>query len=257
MDIQLVRHATLFVNFNKKRILVDPMLGPAGAYSSAVNSANTFSNPLVNLKVNVSDLIKPDAILLTHSHRDHFDSVAACLLPKDTPFFCQPHDFLNILNQGFTNAQQVSAKQTWAKIELIRTGGQHGSGEMGKRMGPVSGFVLKADGEPTVYIAGDTIWCEEVEETIGRHHPDVIVLFAGAAQFLTGGPITMTEQDIEKVCKASPDSKIIVAHMEAWNHCLLSREDLSSFLLQKNFKNQVLVPNDGDTIHLGHAGYIT
>ena len=43
-----------------------------------------------------------------------------------------------------------------------RTGGQHGTGEIAEMLAPVSGFVLRADGEPTVYVAGDTIWCDEV-----------------------------------------------------------------------------------------------
>ena len=35
-------------------------------------------------------------------------------------------------------------------------------------MGKVSGFVLKYIGQPTLYIAGDTIWCDEVENAIKK-----------------------------------------------------------------------------------------
>jgi hypothetical protein len=44
----------------------------------------------------------------------------------------------------------------------VRTGGRHGTGEIGEKMGPVSGYVLRGPGEPVVYIAGDTVWCPEV-----------------------------------------------------------------------------------------------
>jgi hypothetical protein len=33
-------------------------------------------------------------------------------------------------------------------------------------MGEVSGFVLQAENEPTLYIVGDSIWVEEVENAI-------------------------------------------------------------------------------------------
>ncbi len=39
---------------------------------------------------------------------------------------------------------------------MSRTSGRHGSGQIGEQMGAVSGFVLAAAGEPTLYIAGDT-----------------------------------------------------------------------------------------------------
>ncbi len=53
-------------------------------------------------------------------------------------------------------------------------------------MGAVSGFVLAAAGEPTLYIAGDTIWCEEVRTALEQHQPDVVVVNAGAAQLAEG-----------------------------------------------------------------------
>jgi len=35
---------------------------------------------------------------------------------------------------------------------------RHGTAEIGRRIAPVSGFVLRAEGEPTLYVAGDTIF---------------------------------------------------------------------------------------------------
>ena len=52
----------------------------------------------------------------------------------------------------------------WDGLSIARTGGQHGTGEIALELAPVSGFVI---GCP--YIAGDTIWCREVEEAIASH----------------------------------------------------------------------------------------
>jgi hypothetical protein len=57
-------------------------------------------------------------------------------------------------------------------------------------MGRVSGFILKAVGEPTMYITGDTIWCEEVKKALDIYRPEVTIVNAGGARFITGDPIT-------------------------------------------------------------------
>ena len=72
------------------------------------------------------------------------------------------------------------------------------------RLAPVSGFVLSTSGQPTLYIAGDTVWCPVVAGAIDTHAPDIIVVNAGAAQFLEGGVITMDVDDVVQVCRAAP-----------------------------------------------------
>ncbi len=82
-------------------------------------------------------------------------------------------------------------------------------------MGPVSGFVF--EGDETVYVAGDTIWYEPVEETLDQYEPDLVVLNGGEAQFDQGEPITMGVEDINAVREAT-DAEIVVVHVEAINH---------------------------------------
>jgi L-ascorbate metabolism protein UlaG (beta-lactamase superfamily) len=86
-------------------------------------------------------------------------------------------------------------------------------------MAPVSGFVLRAPDSPSLYIAGHTIYCPEVESALTSHRPDLTVVNAGAAQFTTGGPITVTALDVVKVCRFAPEMRVIAVHMETINHC--------------------------------------
>lgn len=246
MKLQLVRHATLRLDYHTSRILVDPMLSPAGAMSAVPNTPNQRLNPLVDLPMDAAELLDADAILITHTHRDHLDDAAIQLLPKHLPVFCQPEDEEKLKGYGFADVQPIDGEHRWRGIVITRTGGQHGTGEIGRQMGPVSGFVLAGANEPTLYIAGDTIWCSEVERALERHRPDVTVVFAGAAQFLTSDPITMTAEDIHQVAKQAPQSSVIVAHMETWNHCLLSRSELKAFISSKGLADQVVVPENGE-----------
>ena len=191
-----------------------------------------------------------EATLLTHLHVDHWDPVARDLLPKAGPIFVQPADRDRVVQAGFTGVQVVEPTLTWQGVTFARTGGQHGRGEVGQRMGTVSGYVLKSAGLPTIYIAGDTIWCPDVADAIRTHTPDVIVVNAGEAQFLEGGPIIMGVADVVQVCQAAPRATIVAVHMEAVNHCLLSRPGLREGLTHAGVKSTVLIPKDGEEIRL-------
>jgi len=254
MQIHFLRHATMVVAIQGRYILVDPLLSPAGAMAPVANAANARRIPLVELPLADEELSYMlghlDAVLVTHTHRDHWDDRAIELLPRQLPIVCQPPDATQIEREGFSAVNPVATSYSWRGVEISRTGGQHGSGEIGRQMGPVSGFVLRAAGEPALYIAGDTIWCSEVERALDEHQPDVAVVNAGAAQFLTGGPITMDAGDVMQVCRALPGGQVIAVHMEAVNHCLLTRAALRAQLDQEGLAQRVEIPADGALIEL-------
>lgn len=245
MKIRHLRHATFHLHIHGRTVLVDPVFSPAEGMTPIDNSPNQRRNPLVELPVSAAEAAQADACLITHTHRDHFDSAAGELLAKTMPVFCQPQDVEKLSQLGFAGVQAIDRSAVWQDITITRTGGQHGTGEIGQKMAPVSGYVLTAAGEPTVYIAGDTIWCPEVAETLTVHRPEVIVLYGGAARFNQGDPITMGPEDIAQVCRHAPAAQVIVIHMEAINHCLLTRDELRTFLQQEGLDDRVRVPADG------------
>lgn len=251
MIVQHIRHATSVIEYNGKRILIDPMFSAQGQLPATAGTPNQRPNPLVDLPVPLPELLNVDAIVITHTHRDHLDDAAVEALAKHLPLLCQPADSEKLAELGFTDITAVAEQTEWLGINVHRIGGHHGTGEIGEKMGPVSGFVFAASGEPSLYVAGDTIWCAEVGAAIEAHDPDVIVLYAGAAQFLKGDPITMSTEDIKQVAVHAPQSKIVVEHMEAWNHCLLTRKELQEFLQQQGLSNQVWVPQDGQSVQIG------
>jgi L-ascorbate metabolism protein UlaG (beta-lactamase superfamily) len=236
------------VRFHGVTVLVDPMLGGVGANPPVANSPNQRPNPLVALSQPGPALIDGvDAVLITHTHRDHFDDTAAALLPKQLPLIGQPEDAAKFRGLGFARVHPVTDLLRWEGIEIHRTGGQHGMGEVGRRMAPVSGFVLRSPGERTLYIAGDTIWCREVEEALRLHAPAVTVVNAGAAQFLEGGPITMTAEDVIEVARRASGTTMVAVHMEAINHCVLTRAALASSVAAAGLSDRVWIPRDGES----------
>lgn len=246
MDIRLVRHATLLIQMNNKKILVDPMLSPVETMPPIQNSTNDRRNPLVPLALPLQEIVDVDAVMATHTHRDHFDDAAAGQLPKTLPVFCQKEDEEKLKGYGFTSVHPVVEDFIWEGITMIRTGGQHGTGEIGQKMGPVSGFVLQSNGEPTLYVAGDTIYCAEVQAALDAFRPDVTIVNAGAAQFAVGEPITMNGPDVAQVCMKAPYSQVVAVHMETINHCLLTRQALAEYLQEKGLRERVQIPADGE-----------
>ncbi|HSB75663.1 MAG TPA: MBL fold metallo-hydrolase, partial [Terriglobales bacterium] len=103
MRLRLLRHATLIVEFAGRKLLVDPMLSAPGAMPAIDNSPNPRPNPLAPLPATVQELVQDlDAVLVTHTHRDHWDEAAAQQLPKNVPLLCQPEDEPKLRAQGFT-----------------------------------------------------------------------------------------------------------------------------------------------------------
>ena len=247
MDLRLIRHATLRVRTGGRDLLVDPMLAPAGAADPVPNTANPRRNPLVELPTTPAEVVGAlDAVLVTHLHNDHFDAAAREVLDAGLPVACQPPDAETLREHGLRDVRPVAGAIDLGGVGVVRTAGRHGTGEIGERMAPVCGFVVRAPGEPSVYVAGDTIWCEEVEEALAEHDPDVVVVNAGAARFLEGDPITMDADDVVTTARAAR-GVVVAVHMEAINHCALTRAQLRAAAADAGV--EVLVPDDGETLN--------
>lgn len=248
MKLQLIRHATLWLQYADLNFLVDPMFSEAGANPPIANSSNDRRNPLVPLPFAMNGFLHPDAVLVTHLHRDHWDDAAAAALPKSTLILCQPEDDVTIASAGFTSVTAIQETLSFQSVSITRTTGQHGTGDIGKKMGRVSGFVLKAQGQPTLYIAGDTIWCDGVKQALDAHRPDVTVVNAGSARFAVGDPITMDADDVISTCRYAPYTKVVPVHMDSINHCLITRVELHQRLAAEGLLDQITIPGDGEWI---------
>jgi L-ascorbate metabolism protein UlaG (beta-lactamase superfamily) len=227
MRLRLVRHATLVLDTSLGRILVDPMLRGAGTTPPIEKTPNPVRNPLVELPLPAEDVVRGvDLCIVTHLHGDHFDD----LLPRDVPILTQPESADELRSRGYAD---VSTEHP----AIAMTRGQHGTGELGAALGPVSGWVV--DG---IYLAGDTIWCAEVADALHEHRPHTVVVNAGGARFLEGDPIVMDVDDVRRT-RVATDARIVVVHLEAINHCVEPRSAYRAI-------DGVLVPEDGETIEL-------
>jgi L-ascorbate metabolism protein UlaG (beta-lactamase superfamily) len=250
MNIQLIRNATIVVEYADKKFLIDPFLAEKGTYPPFPNSLRQDqNNPLVGLPTSIDNIISDlDAVIVTHLHLDHWDNAAIEALPKDIKLFSQNEEDATVIrNAGFKNVEVLQEDTVFEGIQLIKTKGEHGRGEILQHAGQVCGVVFKHTNEKTLYVAGDTVWYGAVQDVIETHKPEIIVVNAGDNQFLVGGSLVMGKEDVYEVYKAAPNAKIISVHMEAVNHWTLSREELKNFINEKGISSNILVPNDGES----------
>ena len=254
MKIRQLRNATLLIEYADKKFLVDPMLAEKGAYPGFPGTVNShLSNPLVELPVALDEILQVDAVVVTHTHPDHLDEAAKSLVPKELLIYAQNEkDAAEIRSAGFSNVQILTESTEFDGIAISKTPGQHGSdaayAAIGEILGEVCGVVFKHSDEGTLYLAGDTIWNHFVEETLKKYEPNVIVVNCGDAQAIGVGSCIMGKQDVYEVCKSSPEATVVASHMEAVNHCLLSRTELQEFADKSGIAAQLIIPLDGETL---------
>jgi L-ascorbate metabolism protein UlaG (beta-lactamase superfamily) len=247
MNIQLLRNATMKITYAGKTILADPMLSAQGELRSFAGIA---PNPTINLPCGIEEIVRGiDSVLVTHDHPDHFDKAASLVLSKEIPLFCQPGEEDRRREEGFLHVFPIETSHTWEMITITRTGGNHGKGKILEHMGKISGFVLQAIGEPTLYWVGDSIWCPEVENTIKQFNPDIIITHSGGATIPGFDAIIMDGEQTLITAKAAPQAILVAIHMESLDHCTISRAQLRHMADSAAVPpTRLIIPEDGETI---------
>jgi L-ascorbate metabolism protein UlaG (beta-lactamase superfamily) len=249
MRLRLLRNATQRLRYAGHEILLDPYFAPK---HSRPSFAGRSPNPLVDLPCPPEEIMAgAELLIVSHLHSDHFDPEAQRLLPKDLPVLCQPGDEETIRGHGFEQVTPVAEALTWHGITLTRTPGQHGTGPELAEMGSVSGFILQAPGEPTLYWTGDTILYEPVRQMIEKFRPDVIVTHSSGAMWKGTGPIVMDAAQTLAVCRAAPASRIVAIHLDSLDHGEVSRAGLRAQAQAAGILHErLLIPADGETLEL-------
>ena len=125
-----IRNATGKLTIKNTTFLIDPFLAPKDTYPGFEGTFNYQQRmPMVDLPVSLDDLLSNvTAVVVTHTHLDHWDDTAINAIPKSLPIFVQnTADKELITSQGFNDVRIIFESLEFNGITLRKTGGSHGT----------------------------------------------------------------------------------------------------------------------------------
>ncbi len=261
MKIHHLRNATFIIESNENFILIDPMLGAKGSLAPfSYIKHKALKNPLVELPSNAASILaKVTHCLVTHSqkwgielltHTDHFDVSGRTFLQKNsTPVVTLKSDakYMKKHNINLMLALEYYKSESFLGGKITAVPAKHGHGFIHTMMANGAGLFLELEGEPSIYISGDTVLTEEVKRALEEFNPDITVVASGNASTDVGADILMSMDEIVEFIKLSP-KKVIANHLEALNHCPITREKLKEVLIKNDLLDKTYIPYDGETL---------
>jgi L-ascorbate metabolism protein UlaG (beta-lactamase superfamily) len=180
LSITWLGHSTFLVVLpNGKRVVFDPWLGNP-------NCPRAFSKP---------EALKPvDLILCSHGHSDHLTDAVSVSRATGAPVVCIFEVGLYLTGKGLQHVRDMSIGGTMdvAGVKVTMTPAVHSGScvEDGRiiYLGGAAGFILRAEGMPTIYFAGDTDIFGDMKMLRELYRPEIAFLPIG--DLYTMGPET-------------------------------------------------------------------
>ncbi|GAC19628.1 MBL fold metallo-hydrolase [Paraglaciecola arctica] len=259
MKVTQIRNATILIESvvegNKQGILIDPMFAPMSAIASLKYATTTRRrNPLVELPSNMDELkTRVTCCLITHCQKGHFDHLDRAaikwLRENNIPVYCSTQDSAFLRKKGlkvFTLEPSTENHFMNGSIKLIPC--LHGEGWIGKMMPHGYGYHIQLPSEPSIYVTGDTILTNEVKNFITHSQPAIVVIPAGGATFDLGSEIIMGLSEAIQIGEFTK-GLVIANHLEALDHCPVTRKSIHSEIEARGWEHRFFVPNDGESFN--------
>lgn len=243
---------TVVIDYGGTRLVTDPTFDEPHDYGTMTK--------LVAPAVAATDLGPVDAVLLSHDdHNDNLDIAGRQWATTEVP----------VIITGPGAAQRLGTPalglKAWQTTELERAdragqmtitalpavhgpldGTRDASGQVNAE---VTGFLLQADGLPTVYISGDNASMLPVAQ-IAQRYPaiDIAVLFAGASRLATknqGRPLTLTGPRAADVSTVLAVPRVVIAHIAGWSIYSETFDDVRTAFAEAGITDRLLTAVDG------------
>jgi L-ascorbate metabolism protein UlaG (beta-lactamase superfamily) len=223
MRLQLLRHATVFLEYAGLHFLIDPCLDPKGSQPAILSKRGISrrNNPLQDLplsdKVLSQRFADLDFILITHLHQDHLSGLS--LFPEllEVPILAPEYALGKLKSKGFSEVLPLKESCRCRKVNISLLPFRHGNWIQRAFLGKSHGYFLSSPGEPPFLLTGDAVWDFNLKDSIQKHSPQVILANAGAAVIPFGGAITLDSQGIQALLQHS-SAQVVAVHFESYNH---------------------------------------
>jgi L-ascorbate metabolism protein UlaG (beta-lactamase superfamily) len=214
MRFQRFGGPTVLIEYGGLRLLTDPTFDEPGEYPIGQRTLVKTAAPLAPPPDGA------DVVLLSHDqHPDNLDRSGRALLAS-VPLVLSTPTAAERLG-GTVRGLEPWADTRSGEVTITAVPAQHGPDGTEHLTGPVTGFVLEAAGEPTVYISGDNASLRVVREVAARF-PDVAVavLFGGAARtaLLGDANLTLDAAGMVEAARILGAGEVVAVHVDSWGH---------------------------------------
>jgi L-ascorbate metabolism protein UlaG (beta-lactamase superfamily) len=118
----------------------------------------------------------------------------------------------------------------------------------------VIGFVLAADGAPTLYVSGDNASVDVVREIAQRSGPiELAVLFCGGVSLphrFEGAYLTLLADAAAQAAGVLGARVVVPVHFEGWAHFTQGAADLRAAFVGAGIGDRLVVPEPGVSVRL-------
>ncbi|MFC9895389.1 MBL fold metallo-hydrolase [Nocardia sp. NPDC127579] len=224
--------------------LTDPTFDAPGEYPGPI-TLHKLTGPAV-----AADQVGAvDIVLLSHDqHADNLDTSGREFLASVDTVLSTPDAAARIEGvRGMANWETA----TFGPVTVTAVPALHGPEGAEALAGVVTGFVLQAPGEPTVYVSGDNASVDLVAEIAARiGRIDIAVLFVGAANPGRFGDtdVTLNARTAVQAAQHLDDAVIVPVHAEGWGHFSETLEYLARTFEYAGRSAQLRIPPLGREI---------
>lgn len=219
--IQFIGNATVLIRHAGFTILTDPNFLRKGEHVHLGYglTAQRLTDPAISF-----DKLPPvDLVVLSHMHGDHFDQLVQERLDRDIPIVTTPEAANKLGDLGFRNRKPLSTWDTLivrkgdASLRITAMPARHGppvlSAPLPETMGSMLEFSPGGTGGYRIYISGDTLVYEDLED-IPRRYPDIdlALLHLGGTRILGVMKVTMNGADGVKLMQLVAPRHAIPIH---------------------------------------------
>ena len=218
---------TAVLEYSGLRLITDPTFDPPQTYAEPGTSVlvKTHGPAISRLDIGTVDLV----LLSHHSHKDNLDYEGLELLASGVPTLSTPDAAFELFGGGLIGLDNWES-HVIGPVTITAVPALHGPPGSERWVGHVTGFVLEANGEPTVYVSGDNASIPLVQQIADRFPSiDIALLFAGAARVSRiDGALTLTSTDAVEAARVLSPRVVVGLHTEDWEHFSESRAELEA-----------------------------
>jgi L-ascorbate metabolism protein UlaG (beta-lactamase superfamily) len=241
LTVLLVGGPTAVLEYAGLRLLTDPTFDEPGEHAGGLVK-------LTAPAIGADDVGAIDAVLLSHDqHSDNLDDGGRAFLER------VPRTLTTPLGAERLGGAAVGL-EPWAStrvgaVTITAVPALHGPEGSEPVTGPVTGFVLAADGAPTVYVSGDNASVDVVREIAQRLGPIALaVLFAGGVSLphrFDGAYLTLSADRAAQAAEVLGSRAIVPLHFEGWAHFTQGADDLRAAFAAAEIGDRLIVPEAG------------